>query len=140
MSNKMATTTTTTNKYVIEFIWRYYVYIRLWMGELLFGVFWIWLACCWHLCVCECVFRVTWRHSLTPSQQLKVIKSDFISNKCVYSLFVKHFKFGALCLMIQNPYRKKSITKRAHILPCRASFSVAQTKEILMTYTRAQKN
>lgn len=25
--------TPTTSKYVIEFIWRYYVYIRLWMGE-----------------------------------------------------------------------------------------------------------
>lgn len=52
----------TTSKYVIEFIRQYYVYIRLWMGELLFvSLSWIRLAS-WHFVrasVCPCVFRAT---------------------------------------------------------------------------------
>lgn len=69
------------------------------------------------VCMCRvfvCVFSACHGDILTPFQNFKVIKSDFISNKCVYSVSVqKHFKFGALYLMNQNPYIK-SITMRAY--------------------------
>lgn len=76
------------------------------------------------------VFRVSWRHPqppVPPKNFQKVIKSDFISNKCVYSvqcihcLYGKwHFKFGALYLMIQNPYTREVCV--VYTLTCQSIF------------------